>query len=228
MIAAAERNGVVLRIGTHQRFRPVYGDIKAAVDAGELGRIGHIRLSFYIPFPKHVIEGNWRQTIAGSGGVWAAKEFGAHLLDLLNWWTGGPLDVVGAVLGTIDHDVETDDTATMLLRLDGGGSAVVSISAALKGYTHEVALYGTEGWLLGRDVWRGGGFVERGAAEDVPWVSASERIGYTPGELLDPYYAQLSDMASAVAGGPSIAADGAAGLAVLEAVETAVELSTAR
>jgi predicted dehydrogenase len=214
LVDAAADSDCVLRVGTHQRFRRAYQDIKRTLP--ELGQLVFVKQSFYVPKARGEVE-DWRATVAESGGSWALKEYGAHLLDMLLWWTGSPARVVGAHLATRKHDVETEDSATVLLQLADGSAGVVSVSAAVAvdGLSTSVELWGTDGWLRAEDIWRGGGRIER---------SKGERVDYPGDDPVEPYLCQLEDFASAVAGGGSIGADGEAGLAVMELIDEALAL----
>lgn len=218
LISAADQAGLVLRVGTHQRFRPVYRALRELIASGALGTIGFLRLQFMWEFSADRVIDNWRATLAGSGGAWVVKEFGAHLLDLLLWWTGRGAVVTGAVLETRRFPVETDDCAAILLRLASGGIGFVEVSAAMSGRSDAVEIHGTEGWARATGVWRGTGRVER---------SDGESVIYDDADPLQPYYAQLDDFASALAGGPSSGADGQAGLAALELVQNAIAAGAA-
>jgi predicted dehydrogenase len=213
LLAASEHAGRVLRVGCHQRFRPAHRDLRELVAGGELGDLGVAKLHFGWEFAAATLAGNWRSTRAASGGSWVVKEFGAHLVDLLLWWTGGGAALAGAVLATRRWEVETDDTSALLLRLGDGAIGIVDVSAAIAGRTSAVELYGTRGWARGQDLWRGNGFVER---------SDGTRREYREDDVLAPYLVQLEDFAAAVAGRPSHGADGAAGIAVLDLVEAAL------
>lgn len=218
LIAAAQRSGVVLRVGCHQRFRPVYKDLRELIAEGSLGRIGFIRMQFLWEFPEERVVGNWRSTLEESGGSWVIKEFGAHLLDLLLWWTGPGAEVAGAALTTRRFPVETDDCAAVLLRLADGGIATVEVSTGMRGRTNSVEIQATEGWIRAFDVWRGSGRVVRSAG--AAWT-------YHNDDELLPYIAQLEDFTAAVAGRETAGADGAAGLAVLELVDAAIAIGRA-
>jgi predicted dehydrogenase len=213
LIAAAERNERILRVGCHQRYRPAHRELHELVAGGSLGRVGVAKLHFGWEFSAERLEGSWRSSLAASGGSWAVKEFGAHLLDLLLWWTGARAEVAGAVLATQRWDVETDDSAALLLRLDGQGIGIVDVSAAIAGRTSSVELFGTHGWARAQGLWRGNGFIER---------DDGTRREFREDDVLAPYLAQLEDFVRATAGGRSTGADGPAGLAVLELVEAAI------
>lgn len=225
---AARRCERVLHVGTRQRFRQPYRVIKHIVERGELGELGFVRIHFQFPASRTFASGTWRGTAAGSGPAWVTKEIGAHVIDMALWWTNGvPLIPVGAVLGRLVHPIELEDTSSVLLQMPSGGSVLISISAALKGYVHSAELYGTEGWIRAFDPWRGGGIIEQGLPDDAPWRAASRRIFKAePTEYFVPYLAQVEDMAAAIAGEPSIAADGEAGLSVLRVIESALQLAS--
>jgi predicted dehydrogenase len=218
LIAAAEQAGVVLRVGCHQRFRPVYRQLRDLIAGGELGELGFANLQFSWEFEEERVAGSWRATRAQSGGSWVLKEFGAHLLDLALWWTGGPAELRGAALATHRHAVETEDSAAVLLALHGGAIGTVEVSAAMAGRTHSIYLQGTRGWARAQDVWRGKGTLER---------SDAQLIEYHDVGFLHPYVAQLADFAAAVQGHPTIGADGHDGLAVLEIIEAALSSAQA-
>jgi predicted dehydrogenase len=209
--AAAQRAGRVLRVGCHQRYRPSHRRLRELIAGGEVGEVGVLKLHFAWEFTADRLVGNWRSTLAASGGSWVVKEFGAHLLDLLLWWAG-PAAVAGAVLATRRWDVETDDTSALLLRLQEGGIGFVDVSAAVAGRTSSVEVYGTRGWARAQDLWRGNGVIER---------SDGTRTTFHEDDPITPYLAQLADFTAAAAGESSIGADGPAGIAVLELVEAA-------
>lgn len=215
MVAEARRAGQVLRVGTHQRFRAPFGHLRALVSGGTLGTIGFARLVFLVPFPGDRLPGTWRATLAGSGGSWATKEFGAHLIDQLLWWVGDGVQVLGATTATLAHDVETEDTAGILLRLPEGGAAFIGVSAGLAtdGLSLSVELRGVDDWAIAEGIWRGAGWIETGRGA---------RTEFPGDDTIAPYIAQLLDFAGAVAGRAGIGATGEDGLAVLDVIEQAL------
>jgi predicted dehydrogenase len=217
LVAVAQREDKVLKVGTHQRFRPAFADLRDLVQSGKLGRLGLVRIAFYAPFPPEKVTGSWRATLEGSGGSWITKEFGAHLLDQLLWWTGGELEVTGAIDATILHEVETEDSVVILLRLPEGGIGVVCASAgvAVDSLSLSVELRGADDWATAEGIWRGGGYLETGG----------RRTTYPGDDATVPYVRQLADFAATVEGGSAVGADGADGLAVVELVEAARLLS---
>jgi predicted dehydrogenase len=215
MVAEARRADRVLRVGTHQRFRPAFGHLRALVRGGSLGTIGFARLVFLVPFPAARLENSWRSTLAASGGSWATKEFGAHLIDQLLWWVGGNVELLGATASTLAHKVETEDTMGMLLRLPGGGSAFVGVSAAMAtdALSLSVELRGVDDWAIAENIWRGAGWIETGGGG---------RVEFGGDDTIVPYVAQLRDFAGSAGGEAGVGATGEDGLAVLEVIDRAL------
>jgi predicted dehydrogenase len=215
MVAEAERADRVLRVGTHQRFRPAFGQLRALVSGGSLGAIGFARLVFLVPFPADRLRDGWRSTLAASGGSWATKEFGAHLIDQVLWWVGEGVEVLGAGASTLAHAVETEDTMGMLLRLPGGGTAFIGVSAAMAtdALSLSVELRGVRDWATAEGIWRGAGWIETGRGG---------RTAFPGDDTIEPYVAQLRDFAAGVGGRAGIGATGDDGLAALEVIAQAL------
>jgi predicted dehydrogenase len=215
MVSAAQDSGRVLQVGTHQRFRPAFADLRQLVRSDALGTLGLAQLVFLVPLPPTRVIGSWRASLIDSGGSWAAKEYGAHLVDQVLWWSAGKADVVGATTATLTHPVETEDTFGLLLRLPEGGAAFVGVSAGLA--TDElslsVELRGTDDWAIAKGIWRGAGWIETGRGG---------RHEYPGDDTIAPYIAQLDDFRAGVAGRPTIGARGTDGLAVLEIIGAAL------
>jgi UDP-N-acetylglucosamine 3-dehydrogenase len=84
MIAAAQQAGLKLMIGHVRRFDHRYTTIKAAIDAGDIGRPVYIRRAErqWLPFPA----GAWFWNTELGGGV--ILDIGVHIADLLRWYFG--------------------------------------------------------------------------------------------------------------------------------------------
>lgn len=91
MQQARQKSGKVLNIGVVNRFNTAVNRIKNIIDAGELGEIYHV----YISFRSH-------RSIPGWGGWFTTKEisgggvlidWGVHFLDLVMYCTGDPQPV---------------------------------------------------------------------------------------------------------------------------------------
>jgi len=71
------------------RARPEYQKLKSAMQAGDLGTIGMIRLGICLSRPD-----GWRAEVSRSGG--AIIDSGVHAIDLLQWLSGKITRIYGA------------------------------------------------------------------------------------------------------------------------------------
>ena len=88
MQAAQHETGLTLNIGVVNRFNTAVNEIKKLIDAGELGEVYHV----YVSFRAH-------RSIPGLGGAFTTKEiagggalidWGVHYLDIVMYCTGDP------------------------------------------------------------------------------------------------------------------------------------------
>ena len=117
--------------------------LKAAVEAGALGRIALIAVESVNYRPQSYYDSPWRGTIALDGGVLMTQAI--HEIDLA-LWLGGPVTSVAAHTATLGHVMEAPDTATVSLRFANGTLAtVLATTCAVPGFEQEVRIYGDAG-----------------------------------------------------------------------------------
>lgn len=147
VIAAAEENGVKLGVVLQRRAEPFFEQVKRAVDAGDLGRLtlGSVLIPYHRP-QEYFESAGWRGTWALDGGGVLMNQ-GIHLIDLLVWYMGDPIKAE-ARAGTLDRDVEVEDTVAATLEFENGALATVTATTtAAPGFPHRVELYGTGGGI---------------------------------------------------------------------------------
>ena len=138
MLAAQQRTGRTLNIGVVNRFNDAVNEIKQRIDAGELGNVYHV----YVSFRAH-------RSIPGLGGAFTTRDiagggalidWGVHYLDIVMYCLGDPAArTVSAetfsVLGrdipnytyetmwagppVLDGIYDVDDSLTALVRTEG-------------------------------------------------------------------------------------------------------------
>lgn len=113
---------VPVMMGFPRRYDVAMAAVKAAADAGELGRLTTVRSTTMDPEPPS------REYIAGSGGIY--RDCGVHDFDITRWVTGQEAVEVYAT-GTdrgapFFGEVGDVDTATAVITFDGGTLGVVS------------------------------------------------------------------------------------------------------
>ena len=93
MIAAAEKNGVVLQIGFMRRFDTSFLRAKEIVDSGSIGDVVMVRSNTRGPS----IPQKWMYDIKASNGPLA--EVNSHDIDTMRWFTGSEFSSIYAVGG---------------------------------------------------------------------------------------------------------------------------------
>jgi predicted dehydrogenase len=147
MIEACDRAGVRLSVVLQRRAEPLFVRVREAIQAGDLGDL--TLASVTIPYQRseaYYQEAAWRGIWALDGGGVLMNQ-GIHLVDLLVWYTGDPVEV-RAHAGTLRHEIEVEDTLTATLRFKGGALATVTATTtAAPGFPHRIEVYGTRGGI---------------------------------------------------------------------------------
>jgi len=160
MLAAAAASGVKLGVVSQRRFYEPVLRMKAAIDAGKIGR----------PALGVVLMFNWREESYYASDPWRGRwdtEGGGvlvnqapHQLDLLQWFLGEPEEITGYWANINHPSVAVDDTALALIRFAGGGLGCVVASLAQKpGLFTKVHVHGSSGASLGVQTESGASFI---------------------------------------------------------------------
>lgn len=130
MIRACDLAGIKLFVVKQNRFNVPVLKLREALDAGRFGKMvmGTVRVrwsrdqSYYDQDP-------WRGTWALDGGVLTNQA--SHHVDLLEWMMGD-VDSVFAKSTTALVDIETEDTAVVVLRFRNGALGVIEATTAVR------------------------------------------------------------------------------------------------
>jgi UDP-N-acetyl-2-amino-2-deoxyglucuronate dehydrogenase len=145
VIEKCREANVKLGVFFQDRFAPDLVRLKAAIDAGALGRplLGSARVKWWRP-AEYYSASRWRGRRALDGGG-AVMNQGIHTLDLLLWlW--GDVDRVFAKQTAAFHQIEVEDTLVATLQFANGALATYeATTAAYPGYPRQIELTGTEG-----------------------------------------------------------------------------------
>lgn len=136
--------GLTVATISQRRFEPVVGALRAAVEAGALGRISLIIAEGLYHRPQSYYDSAaWRGTRDLDGGVLMNQAI--HTIDLLRW-LGGPVASVSAHLATLGHVMEAEDTASVSLRFASGTlGAIVATTCLQSEQPTELRVYGDRG-----------------------------------------------------------------------------------
>ncbi len=157
ILDAAEKAGNVLAVAENYRRSVDNRAIKWALDQG---RIGDVRMIFWIDIGERSWYWNWREHKLKAGGGWPL-DGGVHFADLFRYHLG-PVRSVSALVRTYDPfrhvdqkdpaseriEVDTEDTTLATMTFDGGVAGTwISTTAAPGAGLGKRAVYGSEGSL---------------------------------------------------------------------------------
>lgn len=160
MIEIAARHNVQLGVISQRRFFEPVQRMKAAIDAGRIGKpiLGTLIMlswrdeAYYRSDP-------WRGKWATEGGGVLVNQ-SPHQLDILHWLMG-PIEEISGYWANLNHPViEVDDTAVACMRFRNGGlgSIVTSLSQRPGIYT-KVHIHGSNGASVGVQTDTGATFI---------------------------------------------------------------------
>lgn len=148
MIEACNRAGIVMAGVFQNRFSPDFMRLKAAVTAGDLGKLtlGNAYIKWYRS-PEYYSSSEWKGTLAGDGGA-ALINQGIHTIDLLLDIMGDVDSVFGKVR-TVRHHIEGEDLGVALLSFRNGALGTIEGSTAIQpGYPERLEVYGEKGSVI--------------------------------------------------------------------------------
>ncbi|MGI5459901.1 Gfo/Idh/MocA family protein [Streptomyces sp. CA-249302] len=139
VLKAVQGSDVPIQIGYNRRFDAGFVAARAAVQAGELGKLHTVRSTTLDPAPPPAAY------IAASGGIF--RDCSVHDFDIIRWVTGREVVEVYAVGGNRGADYIKEagdaDTTGAILTLDDGTIAVVSNSRHnARGYDVRMEIHG--------------------------------------------------------------------------------------
>jgi predicted dehydrogenase len=130
------------------RYHQLHERMREMIQEGWIGSPVTARIEFRFQYPPDA--SSWRQ-IKKLGGGGVMMDLGPHCLDLLQFVLGRKINSVrGAIMNTITYSYEVEDSASILLELEGGVHAFVSVHFnVLEAVSPtKVEIFGTEGWIL--------------------------------------------------------------------------------
>lgn len=148
MIEAHQKSGTVLGGIFQYRFDDAIAPLKEAVDSGRFGRITYAGV--YVPWWRsdEYYQDSWHGTLKLDGGG-ALMNQSIHMVDMLCYLMG-PIESVQAFAATLGHpQIETEDTATAVVRFAGGALGVIyGTTASYPGRFKRLEITGTKGTVV--------------------------------------------------------------------------------
>lgn len=171
LVNLAKQKNIVNAIHFNLRFYPVVRHVKTMIESGELGEIFAVNGSYQQDWLLYETDYNWRLEPKYSGDSRAIADIGSHWLDLVEYMTGlrvkkvcadfatfypvrkKPLKPVETFSGKMltpedyaDIDINTEDYATVLLRLGDKAHGSVTVSQVAAGRKNRcyIEIYGSK------------------------------------------------------------------------------------
>jgi predicted dehydrogenase len=150
LVVLAAASGLVNAVNFNIRFYPLNQHAHEVVTGGEVGDVRLVTGRYFQDWLLLESDWNWRLQPERGGALRAVGDIGSHWLDLMTFVTGqrivavmaelatfiptrreptGPVETFSAAVGeTVEREIGTEDTATILLRFENGARGAVSIS----------------------------------------------------------------------------------------------------
>ena len=147
VISLAKEKGLTAGVISQFRFTETVQFVRNLVKEGKLGKIVTVELLMkYNRSQEYYDSSSWRGTWALDGG--SMMNQGIHGVDSLLYLLG-PAKSVAGHMGTMNHNIEAEDTSVATVQMECGALAVIqSTTAAYKGEPRHIAIIGTNGSVV--------------------------------------------------------------------------------
>lgn len=138
---------VLTATGFMMRFHGYHQEIRRLIKEGVIGSLVTARAQFTCWYPE--IEGAWRQKKSLSGGG-SFMDLGVHCVDILEYLSGQKTEKVAAFCDTKTFSYDVEDTATVMLKMNGGLTAYVDTNFNIpdEAAICRLEFYGTKGSIV--------------------------------------------------------------------------------
>ncbi|HYH11196.1 MAG TPA: Gfo/Idh/MocA family oxidoreductase [Thermomicrobiales bacterium] len=146
MIGAVESSDIEMAVIFQNRLSADVVKVKRAVEAGMIGKpiLGNAFVHWHRTQEYYNANGGWRGTWALDGGGSLMNQ-SIHTIDLVQWIMGGVASV-SANIGTLTHDIETEDTASANVTFRSGALGTIQgTTSSGKDWPVRVEIVGTGG-----------------------------------------------------------------------------------
>ena len=196
LIRTVEERRLVARVAYVRRVSPETLALRDRIRAGEIGELRLCYINVSQDFRKY--RPDYRETYyareASGGG--AILDAASHMIDLLVWCFGEPVEVAAMADRLEFQGVECEDTCLITVRFRNGGLAQININQFQKPNTATIEMNGTAGNLLQRD-----DALHFANDDSGRWVTTEFRAGLSPADFHQERFRRQADlMLDALAG----------------------------
>jgi predicted dehydrogenase len=147
LLKEVNQRNLITFIGCNFKFHPSFVKMKEILESGTIGRVLSARCQFgqYLP-DWHPWE-DYRETYSSRMDLGGGVLLDSHEFDYLSWFLGG-VEKVFCLSGKLsDLEIETEDTAEVLLRFDGGAIGEIHLDYTQRAYQRNYEFFGEKGTL---------------------------------------------------------------------------------
>lgn len=156
LVALVEESKLVFALTHNYTGHPLIRHARHLFQTGEMGQVRKVIVEYlqdFLMVPHEKLgqkQAAWRVDPAQSGIGGTLGDVGTHCANLLEYVTGDPITQLCADKSTFLPNRQLDEDVNMLLRFQGGGKGVLTISQVATGEENGLKLrvYGSEGAIL--------------------------------------------------------------------------------
>jgi UDP-N-acetyl-2-amino-2-deoxyglucuronate dehydrogenase len=145
MVKACDKAGVRLFVVKQNRRNTTLQLLKRAMTEGRFGRIFMVNLNVFWSRPQEYYDSaKWRGTWELDGGAFMNQA--SHYVDLIDWLIG-PVEKIQAMTGTLDRNIEVEDSGVLNIKWRNGalGSMNVTMLTYPKNLEGSITILGEKG-----------------------------------------------------------------------------------
>lgn len=145
MVKACDEAGVKLFVVKQNRRNATLQLLKSAMEKKRFGKIYMVNVNVFWTRPQsYYDQGGWRGKWESDGGAFMNQA--SHYVDLLQWLIG-PLESLHAYTGTLERDIDAEDTGVIGLKWRSGamGSMNVTMLTYSKNFEGSITILGEKG-----------------------------------------------------------------------------------
>ncbi|MHC1787602.1 MAG: Gfo/Idh/MocA family protein [Christensenellales bacterium] len=145
MIAACREAGVPLHVAYYRRGQPKFMKARELLASGALGELRSFAYRYACPPPVLDPDRAWLMDRGQAGGG-LLYDIGSHMLDMILFLLGEPLELVGRS-ANLSRQYDVPDTSSALLRFASGVQGAIQLSFAAAEGADELWISGSLGSL---------------------------------------------------------------------------------
>ncbi len=148
MVAACDDSGVHLFVVKQNRLNPTLQRVKRALVQRRFGRLYMVNVNVFWTRPQdYYDQAPWRGTWEFDGGAFMNQA--SHYVDLLDW-LAGPIESVHAYTGTLERNIEVEDTGVANIKWRSGalGSINVTMLTYPRNLEGSITILGEKGTVV--------------------------------------------------------------------------------